>query len=295
MAKEMVVLQGKSFSVELQSMLGSTNYGWTLTGLSEGIALLGTEISRVNPRIGPVIQRFLFGAISATKDKVELDFTMVNLSDFTATDKKYSVLVKVIPSDSEEFVKLSEKNEPFADVFNSMPPYGFPSPKEVQDSIVNVKYGYPCGVQDSIVNLKYGYPCGVQDSIVNVKYGYPCNNQDPVVKYGFPCGDVPITVKYGYPCGVQDSIINVKYGYPCGIQNGVNVKYGYPCDGQDPVVKYGYPCDSQDPVVKYGYPCDNQNTTLKYGYPCGVQDATLKTQNAAVMYGFKCDNLNSKD
>lgn len=269
MAKEMVVLQGKTFSIDLQSMLGSTNYGWALTCLPQGIALLRTELSWVNPRIGPTIQRFWFGAVSVTKDKEEIEFTMLKLSDMTPTDKKLSVLVKVIPSDSEEFVKLNEKGESmFADVFNAIPPYGFPSPKEVQDSIVNVKYGYPCG--DNPYIIKYGYPCGVQDT-VNVKYGYPC-------------GDNPINPVIG------------KYGYPCGTQDAVNVKYGYPCGDNSIIVKYGYPCGVQDAVnVKYGYPCDSQeNVNVKYGYPCGVQDAT-KTQNAAVMYGFKCDNLNSQD
>ena len=273
MANEMVVLQGKKFTVELQSMLGSSGFGWSLTGLSKGIALLDTTMSPSTyaRMVAPVIQKFEFVAIAAPEDKAEIEFTMISFATMEVSKQKHTVMVKVIPSDSEEFVKLSENCEPmFRDVCNSMPPYGFPSPKEVQDSVVNAMYGYNCGTFNPLVlygfpanqdvTLKYGYPCGVQDA-VNVKYGYPCanNQQDPVVKYG----------------------------YPCGVQDAVNVKYGYPCGDQDVLLKYGYPCGAQDAVnVKYGYPCVDRNLTLKYGYPCGAQDA-------AVMYGFKCDNQKS--
>ncbi len=318
MANEMVVLQGKKFTVELQSMLGSSGFGWSLTGLSKGIALLDTTMSPSTyaRMVAPVIQKFEFVAIAAPEDKAEIEFTMISFATMEVSKQKHTVMVKVIPSDSEEFVKLSENCEPmFRDVCNSMPPYGFPSPKEVQDSVVNAMYGYNCGTFNPLVlygfpanqdvTLKYGYPCGVQDA-VNVKYGYPCanNQQDPVVKYGYPCGvQDAVNVKYGYPCANNQQDPVVKYGYPCGVQDAVNVKYGYPCanNQQDPVVKYGYPCGVQDAVnvkygypcgaqdavnVKYGYPCVDRNLTLKYGYPCGAQDA-------AVMYGFKCDNQKS--
>lgn len=322
MANEMVVFQGKRFTVELQSMLGSSGFGWSLTGLSTGIALLNTTTapSTFARMVAPVIQKFEFVAIAAPEDKVEIEFTMISFATLEVSKQKHTVLVKVIPSDSEEFVKLSENAEPMLrDVCNSMPPYGYPSPKEVQDSVVNamygyncgtfnplimygfpganpdvtLKYGYPCGVQD-VVNVKYGYPCGMQDTVkcanqqdpMVLKYGYPCVNQDVVVKYGFPCGvQDAVNVKYGYPCGDQD--VTLKYGYPCGAKDAVNVKYGYPCGDQDVLVKYGYPCGVQSAVnVKYGYPCANQDVNVKYGYPCGTQDAS-------VMYGFRCDNQKS--
>ena len=238
MSNEMVALQGKAFSVDLQSMLGSTLYGWCLTGLPQGIALLGTEVCRTTLGVAPVIQRFWFGAYAVTKDKGVIEFTLMNVSNVSATDKKHTVSVKVIPSDSEEFTKLSENSDAMVnDVCNSIQPYGYPF---VSQSFVNMAYGYPYRRGD--VAFKYGYPCGSDD--VNVKYGYPCD--DSVVAH-----------KYGYPCGVQDVLL--KYGFP-GATEDVNFKYGYPCGAQDAALKYGFPCKSSDAAIMYGYKCDSSKS-----------------------------------
>ena len=264
MSNEMVVLQGKVFSVELQSMLGSTLYGWSLTGIPQGIALLGTETSRTTLGVAPVIQRFWFGAYSAVKDKASLEFTLVNVSDVSATEKKHTVSVKVIPSDSEEFAKLSENSDAMvSDVCNSMQPYG-----------------YPLGATN-FVNMAYGYP--YRRGEVVFKYGYPCATDDVNVKYGYPCDDSVVAHKYGYPCGVQDVLL--KYGFPCKTQD-VNFKYGYPCGVQDVLLKYGFPGATEDVNFKYGYPCGAQDAALKYGFPC-------KSSDAAIMYGYKCDSSKS--
>ena len=171
MSNEMVVLQGKVFSVELQSMLGSTLYGWSLTGIPQGIALLGTETSRTAPGVAPVIQRFWFGAYAATKDKAVIDFTVVNVSDVAATEKKHTVTVKVIPSDSEEFAKLSENsNAMVSDVCNSMQPYGYPLGGSNSINSILMAYGYPYR------KPKVGDLCACGDAIV--KYGYPCETND---------------------------------------------------------------------------------------------------------------------
>lgn len=249
MANEMVVLQGKSFSVDLQSMLNSSNYGWSLTGLPKGVVLLGTTVAPTCSGVAPVVQTFWFGAISATDGKAELEFTMVKFSDLTVTSKKHTISVKVIPSDSEEFAKFAANADAMADdVRNSMQPYGYPF---VAPSSVNMAYGYP--YRRGAVAFKYGYP---DANDVNFKYGYPCGAEDVNFKYGYPCGVQDANLKYGYPCGVQDA--NLKYGYPCGLQETV-VKYGFPCDVQNTNYKYGYPCGVQDANLKYGFPCDSSN------------------------------------
>ena len=312
MAKEMVVLQGQSFSIELQSMFGSTNYGWTLTKLPQGIALLSTETTPTAAGVAPVIQKFWFGAVSATEDKSELEFTLVNLTDMSATKKTHTVLLNVIPSDSEEFAKFSENTDATIRAVSSPAmPYGLVLGS--QEAVV--KYGYPCSTSE-VPLMKYGYPCGVNDAPL-MKYGYPCNTSEvPVVKYGYPCGVQDVALKYGYPCGANDASLNreaaLKYGYPCGTSELPLMKYGYPCGVQDAALnreaamaygyknctneaalKYGYPCGVQDAALKYGYPCGtNDQALMKYGYPCGVQDATSK-KDAAFMYGFKCDSQKS--
>lgn len=230
--KSIVAYQGKTFQVTLQSMLGSTNYGWCLASLPEGIVLSGTQNVPTSQGIGPVNQIFYFGVVDVSENpNVVLVFKLLCLSDYTNSVDEVEVNVQLVPYNKENmnsnsFVQYSENSA----VYNAQMPYGF-----VLNS-PEVKYGYPCG--DTPV-LKYGYPCG--DNTI-LKYGFP-NKEDTVLKYGYPCG-VDAVLKYGYPCS-NDA--NLKYGYPCS--DDVNLKYGYPC-GVDSVLKYGYPC-----------------TTLKYGYP----------------------------
>ncbi len=263
MEQEFVVLQGKAFTVALQSMLGSTNYGWCVSSMPEGIVLLGTE-NESSLRMGPVIQKFYFQATSGEQPNVEIKFILACLSDLTKVENEYTLKVRIVQSDSEEFVTFSEN------AANAAMPYGF-----VYGGEAVMKYGYPCEAQ--AVNAKYGYPADELET--TVKYGYPCGVQEANLMYGYSCGVKEANLKYGYPCGVQET--NLKYGYPCGVQEA-NLKYGYPCGVQDANLKYGYPCGVQEMTnLKYGYPCGTQDASLKYGYPCGVQDANLK-------YGYPC-------
>ena len=197
MEQEFVVLQSRTFTVALQSMLGSTNYGWCVSSMPQGIVLLGTE-NESSLRMGPVIQKFYFQAVSGEQPDVEIKFILASLTDLTKVENEYILKVRIVPCDSEEFVNFSEN------AANAAMPYGF-----VYGGEAVMKYGFPSGAQDT--NLKYGYPCGVQDT--NLKYGYPCGVQDA-------------NLKYGYPCGVQDA--NLKYGYPCMEWTKDARPYGFP-------------------------------------------------------------------
>lgn len=231
--KTIIAYQGKTFSVTLQSMLGSTNYGWCLSTMPEGVVLAGLENVPTTQGIGPVNQIFYFGVVDVPEDpNVVLDFKLLCLSDFSKQGDEVQVNVQLVPynkenMDSNSFIQYSENSA----VYNAQIPYGF---------VLNntaLKYGYPCG--DNTAAVKYGYPC---DDNITVKYGYPCGDT-PALKYGYPCDDNPV-LKYGYPCGVEAAL---KYGYPCS--NDPSVKYGYPC-GVEAALKYGYPCAT----LKYGYP-----------------------------------------
>ena len=280
MEKEYVVLEGKVFVVELLSYLGSANYGWCISKLPEQLIVMGTENIHVGGRgSATTLQRFYFGAVSAEPADADISFTMNCWSKLSDVAENFTAKVRIVASNSEEFVSYSENMENIAIPYgytyannsmqNSCQDYGLP-----YDRLdVAEKYGYPCGVQDA--NLKYGYPCGMQDA--NLKYGYPCGVQDANLKYGYPCGMQDANLKYGYPCGMQDT--NLKYGYPCGMQDA-NLKYGYPCGMQDANLKYGYPCGAQDAVLKYGYPCGAPGTIVAYGYPC--MEYTKETRP----YGF---------
>ena len=271
--KTIVAYQGKAFSVTLQSMIGSTNYGWCLTTMPEGVVLAGVENVPTTQGIGPVNQVFYFGAKDVPENpNVVLEFQLLCLSDFSKSSDQVQINVQLVPynnenMDSNSFVQYSENTA----IYNAQIPYGFVLNKTAAKSdnaygdAPLLKYGYP----SETPVLKYGYPCGDTTAL---KYGYPCGDT-PTLKYGYPCGEDP-TLKYGYPCGVEAAL---KYGYPCN--NDPSLKYGYPC-GDTPVLKYGYPC-GDDPALKYGYPC-GVDAVLKYGYPCN-NDANLK-------YGYPCNN-----
>lgn len=238
------VLEGKSFTVDLMSNVGSTNYGWCLTSMPKEIILLGTDTIPVEPIMagGRSIQRFYFGAKSSEKTQVTLQFELLSMSELSKVGDTYTLEVQIVPCNSDDYVKYSENAEQAAI------PYGYvydnnPIPAE--------KYGYPCGAQDAMAaSLKYGYPCGAQDAMTaSLKYGYPCGAQDAMTA----------SVKYGYPCSLQTASdvypLYVKYGYPC------TVAYGVPnptLDNGCPMPDYGYP------IVAYGYPC-----RVAYGYPNG--------------------------
>jgi len=204
-------LEGKSFSVELLSNIGSTNYGWCLTEMPKEIILIGTEIIPIEPIMSGsrALQRFHFGVKSSENAQVSLQFELVCMSDIKNVSDTYTAEVQIVACNSDEYARYSENEE------QEMP---------------TLKYGYPCTVAYGYPSVKYGYPCVSSDQTMPyVAYGYPCAAPDQTMPY----------VAYGYPCGMSDAMSSfVKYGYPCASQDAMPpfVKYGYPC-----MVAYGYP------------------------------------------------------
>lgn len=170
--------QGRMFKVTLESQLSSTNYGWCLESLPQGVVLVYQENIPIPGSFCGMHQVFCFMPISGDKMEVELNFVLLCLHDPLRqyeSSKKVKIKVIVIPvdenTDAEQFVQYSENAAFYGN--NG----GFAAPVAGSCACTNVKYGYPL--------LKYGYfeaPC--------VKYGYP----DPCVKYGYPACE-----KYGYP------------------------------------------------------------------------------------------------
>lgn len=187
MSQSILVLQGKSFIVELQSMYGSSNYGWCLSSMPKGIVLLGIEnVSMENKTIiGPVKQTFYFAAVSA-EEKVTLKFDLISAACPTDVKAAYSAEVQIIPANSEDFVQYSDN--------------------------ANVKYGYCCGVnEETKAAIPYGVVYSQNPAANNNCPSIPGFPVYPLVAYGFGCNE-NTNLKYGYPCGVNDAVL--KYGYP---------------------------------------------------------------------------------
>ena len=250
--------EGKVFTISLQSMVGSTGYGWTLSSLPKGVAFINKEITPTAPGIAPVNEVFYFCPLrDAAQGPQKIEFTKICLYDphqsirYGVTPEKVSVSIMVIPANEDgmdDFVEYSEGQASY----NMAIPYGY-----VGDAgcTAGEKYGYPC-YENAV--LKYGYSCGAE-SFVSHKYGYPCY-ENAVLKYGYPCGVAASAGKCG--CGGDENCLEA-YGYPPIVKYGYpGLKYGYPCYESPGAVKYGYPCCADIPLEKYGYPC-----IVKYGYP----------------------------
>lgn len=171
MEKEYVVLKGQVFEVAILSHLGSTNYGWCIASLPKEVVFMASENIFVEGDRNTTLQKFLFGVVAAEEKEVEIVFNMNCWSNLSKVADNYTAKVKIVSSDSAEFVSYSEKQT------NVNIPYGFVSPE-----YSTLKYGYPYGVQDTL--FKYGYPCGLQDA--SMKYGYPCETTKDARPYGYP-------------------------------------------------------------------------------------------------------------
>lgn len=250
---QITAYEGKTFTVELTSMLGSTLYGWCLEKLPESIILVSSDLVASAPAgvIAPVIHKFDFGVISEPEElEISIDFVLTSVIDVKDIKERISINVLVIPSNndansSESFVKYSENKAEY----NPHVAYGFPQNTPFfPPTTPFFPKTTPFFPKVTQAQIPYGFPyTNAEDSVI--KYGYPCASaEDPVLKYGYPCDT-------GYPVLV--------YGVP------------YP-NTEDTVLKYGYPCGANDAALKYGYPCGVNDTITKYGYPCGVNDATNK-------------------
>ncbi len=183
------VKRGEMFTVTLQSMIGSTNYGWSLTSMPAGVYLFAQCNEPVGRGIGQVNQVFHFLAITPANGIMNIEFKLLCLSDPDKVEKELSIGVFVTTGEDnanslDGFVRYSENSAVYEENSKKILPsvialYGVPSAKGYDtctcdsDDCCTLKYGYPA--------LKYGYPPVVKYGYPALKYGYP-----PIVKYGYP-------------------------------------------------------------------------------------------------------------
>lgn len=212
MEQNIVALQGKVFTVDIQSMIGSTNYGWCLTSLPTEIILLGTDNIASNG-VGPVTQRFYFGVVSSAAVNVDIHFALTCWSDLTKVADTFTAHVSIISGESVNFTPYSE-------------------------NAVSL-YGYPCG---EAANMKYGYPCS---EAANMKYGYPCD-QAETAKAIMPYGVFNSDTAAGAPFYKNSAAVNTPFyannaavGTPFYRSSAALNTPFY--SGNPPAVAYGYP------------------------------------------------------
>lgn len=241
-----IAVVNHSFDIIIESMVGSTGYGWSLKTLPQGVALISIENIPSRVGIGSTKQIFTFAALSPLKNG-ELEFDLLCLFDLNRSVAD-TLIYNIEIQEKDENDKLANEigGQKFLKGTGAMlhtspvMPYGFPDSKNTM-----LLYGFPtadasCGasVIHSNTNciLKYGTPFGIStnDSECNLKYGFPVN---PVIyKYGFP-----LSHPSGDNIEVKEDENNciLKYGTPGGVGTD-----------QDCVLKYGFP------ALKYGFPSE---------------------------------------
>ena len=232
---------GHSFDIILESMVGSTGYGWCLKSMAAGIELTSTDNMPVRTGIAPVRQVFTFAALKPVKNGI-IEFDLLCLFDLTresADHHDYTINIHDVNENDvlkneiggHKFIKGSgamfhEKPIiPYGVIKPGkvIPLYGFPPESGLSTTMIHsqancmLKYGNPFGValEEAECTLKYGYPL--------MKYGYP-----PIYKYGFP-----LSGSAGEKFMIKENAANcsVKYGTPGGIAKNAEecvLKYGFP-------------------------------------------------------------------
>ena len=185
---------GQPVQVILQSMVGSTGYGWQLTSLTEGLGLMSVDIRPIRSGIAPVNHIFNFLALKVGTCKVQFQLIAPWKTAEPAETVEY-----------EFTIKAKEKNAA-DDIAAAMKGSGF-----VGAPVVNV------GAEACAHPMEYyGIPCvsgaGMGAQTVVPDYGIPTMEPGCYLKYGFPTTTPMGCAKYGIPPVTVDACCSVKYG-----------------------------------------------------------------------------------
>ncbi|MCP4218497.1 MAG: protease inhibitor I42 family protein [bacterium] len=230
---------GTPFDIYLQSMEGSTGYGWYLAGMPEGLILMGLKKEPVYPppAIGPIREIFTFMPVK--KGEYTLDFSLLRIWEPAkpADHKEYHVVAAEEQETDLEKHMSADKFVPYsAHMAHAGPiqPYGFPFDLTAKlPEIIWPLYGYPID-RNAVSVVENAEKCVV---MYGTPWGIAKDADQCTLKYGFPLGDENdlenIILKYGFPSKVVEDKKNcvIKYGTPGGIginEKNCTLKYGFP-------------------------------------------------------------------
>lgn len=84
---------GQTLQITLQSMVGSTGYGWYLSKLDGGLALSSAHIQPSAPGIAPVTHTFNFLAVEAGTFNLRFDLIAPWMPGDPGETKSYKVTI----------------------------------------------------------------------------------------------------------------------------------------------------------------------------------------------------------
>ena len=239
---------GHVIDISLESMMGSTGYGWQLEGLNGCVNLLDIRVQNSSRRMGPIEQIFSF--IPTGTGKAVVTFVLA------ASWKEEGEPVKTI----EYQITVDKQSEENIDL-DKLKVKGFVSKPEVSlrqyDPTMLYAVQMPSDLKRSSgtigdIRLKYGIPIERRGDL-RLKYGVLTQGPgDGRLKYG-----IRPQTQYNIP-GIS-SLYNVRPNI-----QGLNTRmyYGYPINSANmctPMIPYGFPnpCDPNYQCDPCDDPCDD--------------------------------------
>jgi hypothetical protein len=192
---------GQVIDISLESMMGSTGYGWELSELSGPICLIGISVIPVSTRVvAPVSQVFHIKGIGIGKACVKFVLAAAWKLEEPAQTITYQINIVKAVATAENDLKIKgfigSQKTTVRDAQDVKSLYSYQPPV--------VKYGVPC--DDAYERLYYGVlPQSICNSDPRLYYGVCCAPQtDPRVYYGVCCAPdndmccaPPQVLKYG--------------------------------------------------------------------------------------------------
>jgi hypothetical protein len=228
--EEIKIEVGQSVDVSLESMMGSTGYGWELTALKGSVNLVGISVQPTSTRaLAPVIQIFSFRGVGEGSGKAVFGLT----APWKVEEPKKQItyvfnVVKADDADTDDNLRLEGFTAPPTATVRAaglpralyavnpppQPLYGVPTPIPVYSAPLDpcVYYGV-CPPGDDCCNQpKYGVlpPGGSQP-----KYGIqppPCVDDD--------CCAPPVVMKYNVPMMRYNFPPAMRYNFPSNDPDG---------------------------------------------------------------------------
>jgi hypothetical protein len=285
--EEVKIEVGQVIDISLESMMGSTGYGWEVAELTGSVFLFGiTTTPSQSGTIGPVTQSFHLRGAKVGKAKITFVLTAAWKVEDPIKTLTYDFIVTEAEKPSEDDLKLNgfvaapqpnvrqpQPNQPVS-LYAVWPPYGMPDPwqrlyygtmppQNANLGDPRLYYGVCCAPSASAADprLYYGVCCDPTASAdPRLYYGVCCapdlNAADPRLYYGVCCAPGPASLSDNAAADPR-----VYYGVKCATDFDQSAtppqiyKYGILprlLYGIPPVSKYNIP-----PFMRYNYPGSN--------------------------------------
>jgi hypothetical protein len=288
---------GQVIDISLESMMGSTGYGWEVAELTGSVYLFGiTTTPSQSGTIGPVNQSFHLRGAKAGKGKITFVLTAAWKVEDPIKTLTYDFIVTEAEKPSEDDLKLSgfvaapqtnvrqtQPNQPVS-FYAVWPPYGIPDywqrlyygimpPQNANLGDPRLYYGVCCAPSTSAADPRFYYgvccdPTACADP--RFYYGVCCapdaNVADPRLYYGVCCAPQAPRVYYGVCCAQDAASLSGNLAADPRVYYGVKCATDFnQCTTPPQIFKYGilpWLLYGIPPVSKYNIP-----PLMRYNYP----------------------------